>query len=399
MPAISYKNIPVWIGLDDVRDFSAIPNTHYVLAKNVSIQNQNKISPKRILNNSQETQFDGYGTEGSLETQISVTFVAETYGSGVKYCLDVLTGDRYGYVCFGNDFYGRSYLNNVTVNIQPFAPVEISANFTSYRAENISEFVLIEGDYTWKEARSNAFQRGGRLAILNTEEKSNRVPNHSRAMWIGLTDEAKEGEWRWVNNTLLSAGYINWSAGQPDNAGLGEHYAQRLANKKWNDSANDTSISEDAWWRTYGYILEYDKIEIINTVSSKPRNISIYNDDIVYGHNVLITSGENISDMIRDSISYSISCNRTPSYTIGSLFPRKVFLDSLEKEISIKSANIAQFVDFDGYDGSIFIDLKDNLNRSATTISFNKARVMSQNLSIQENDSLVAEIKAKEVIL
>jgi hypothetical protein len=106
-----------------------------------------------------------------------------------------------------------------------------------------------------------------------------------------------------------------------------------------------------------------------------------------------------LSDKTKDSISYSVSCARTPVYTIGSVLPKKFFLDAVEKEISIKSTNITKFIDYAGYDGSISIDLKDETGKLATTISFEKARVMSQSLSAQEGDILVAEIKAKEVIL
>ena len=69
-----------------------------------------------------------------------------------------------------------------------------------------------------------------------------------------------------------------------------------------------------------------------------------YKQQIVYGHTVSLTNNQTLSEKTIDAISYSINCTRTPRYTIGSIFPDKMFLDSLEKEISIKSTNINKFI-------------------------------------------------------
>ena len=36
--------------------------------------------------------------------------------------------------------------------------------------------------------------------------------------WVGLTDEAKEGEWRWVNGELAMRNQTSWRNGEPNNA-------------------------------------------------------------------------------------------------------------------------------------------------------------------------------------
>jgi hypothetical protein len=129
--------------------------------------------------------------------------------------------------------------------------------------------------------------------------------------------------------------------------------------------------------------------------------VSSYTQKIVYGHTVSITNGTNLSESTRDSISYSISCGRTPRYTIGSINTDRVFLDTLEKEISIKSTNITKFINYTGYNDAISIGLKDEtgMNALSSDINFSAARLMAQSLSIQEGDTLATEIKAKEVIL
>lgn len=405
MAAIMYKDVPVWIGTGTLADFATVPLSNYVLAQNVSIQNQNSLSSNRVLTPLRSMHFDGYGIDGPLATKVSVSFVADTSGSGVINCLDILTGDVSGYIVVGNDFYGSSYLNNVSVSMVPFSPVVISAEFSCYNPEHTNEFVLIYGDYTWSGAKANAESRGGRLAVLNTAEKNVRVPQHSGSMWIGASDAGRViNDFQWVDGSLVSAGYSNWAAGQPDDAGLAEHYASRLGfayNYAWNDLPNYFKSSDvrSSFYNPLGYILEYDKTEIVNTEASKPANISDYVQKIVYGHSVAITSGENMSETTRDSISYSVSCGRSPVYTIGSVLPQRLFLDTVEKEISIKSTNINQFINYEGYDSSISIGLRDETGKLISTIAFDKARIMSQGIVAQEGDIVSAEIKAKQVIL
>ena len=52
-------------------------------------------------------------------------------------------------------------------------------------------------------------------------------------LWIGFTDEGNEGTFRWVNSEDVR--YTNWNAGEPNNSGGIEHYAELLSSGIWND--------------------------------------------------------------------------------------------------------------------------------------------------------------------
>jgi len=277
MPAISHQNVPVYLSTGG--GFTPI------LAQSVSIQYQNKLRPNRVLNSSQSTQFENYGIDGPMDASISLAFYAETSGSGAKYCLETLTGNTSGSLLIGGVPFNACYLNSASVNIQPFAPIIINADFICH------------------------------------------------------------------------------------NPTTGETWSKNGAG--------------------------------VNRTVTEIPNVSNYTQKIVYGHSVSLISGTGLSESTRDSISYSVSCGRTPRYTIGSINTDRVFLDTLEKEISIKSTNITKFINYTGYDDAISIGLRDEtgLNALSSNIQFSAARILGQSLSISEGDTLATEIKAKEIVL
>jgi hypothetical protein len=126
------------------------------------------------------------------------------------------------------------------------------------------------------------------------------------------------------------------------------------------------------------------------------------NGYLSHGHNVTITNGTNLSDSSRDSVSYKVTCNRTPVYEIGSINAPRVFLDGVEKEISIRSTNVGKFINYSGYGDIITIDPKNDLGSSiingGVSMSAN-SKVLSQNLSAQEGDILAGEVTLREVVL
>ena len=38
----------------------------------------------------------------------------------------------------------------------------------------------------------------------------------NKKAWVGLTDEANEGEWRWLNGEIALSNQIAWEKGQPN---------------------------------------------------------------------------------------------------------------------------------------------------------------------------------------
>ena len=87
-----------------------------------------------------------------------------------------------------------------------------------------STFHVVKGSFTWHEAKADAAKRGGRLAVLDTGEKIRRVNAALERLgtwpdlWIGLTDEKREGDWRWITGEALQSKGRNWARGNPSNS-------------------------------------------------------------------------------------------------------------------------------------------------------------------------------------
>jgi|GEM_PF-6483172 len=134
----------------------------------------------------------------------------------------------------------------------------VTSSEASLRITGLPLFRVMQNTFTWQQARVDAEKNGGRLAVLDSQEKINHLNGYlqgmsnQRILWIGLTDEEVEGSWKWINGVSLTA--HNWGAGEPNNNGSGEDYAVVLDNgnaSKWNDLPPD-------WWvyTPGGYILE-----------------------------------------------------------------------------------------------------------------------------------------------
>lgn len=155
--------------------------------------------------------------------------------------------------------------------------------------DELYPYYIIEGDFTWEEARADADLRGGRLAVIsNRDDYSAMVRRFENAnittLWLGATDGAVEATWRWGNdaNTILnsanwqSSGILDWDgfyeqtvttvvpwgAGLPNNANNSDGLILR-ADMKY----EDRPISERR-----GYVLEY--------VRSNPNDADSDNDGV-----------------------------------------------------------------------------------------------------------------------
>lgn len=199
---------------------------------------------------------------------------------------------------------------------------------------------------TWTAARDAAATRTfyglqGYLATLTLPEEADLLGKQSSgAGWIGASDAAVEGVWRWVTgpeagtqfwnggiagNTTPPFNYANWNNGEPNNSG-DEDYAHINApgtgfDGSWNDLSNTGAASGD--YQPKGYLVEYGGmpgdppapnisavtriwVDNIAPTASNPAPITIYCSSGVPAPNVLVVTDE------------ADNCTATPTVTFVS---------------------------------------------------------------------------------
>jgi hypothetical protein len=156
-------------------------------------------------------------------------------------------------------------------------------------------YQIVNGSYTWQQAKADAESKGGKLAVLDTQTKIDllsAILNGAGTwpyLWIGLTDEITEGTWKWINGTPLNIS--NWASNEPSASSGTEDYAQiyfsgHAQQQKWNDIA-PSNLS--------GYILEFTPPEVAPVISTNP----IVQQTILAG----------------SSVSFSVTASGTPQPT------------------------------------------------------------------------------------
>uniref|UniRef100_A0A674A4M3 C-type lectin domain-containing protein n=1 Tax=Salmo trutta TaxID=8032 RepID=A0A674A4M3_SALTR len=95
---------------------------------------------------------------------------------------------------------------------------------------------------SWEESRQDCRNRGADLVVINSQEKQvfNWLCGVKKYVWIGLTDSATEGTWKWVDDTPLTTKY--WNSGEP-NGGKAENCVYFYS---W-------SSDKGEWWDYYCY--------------------------------------------------------------------------------------------------------------------------------------------------
>ncbi|CAL8386446.1 unnamed protein product [Gadus morhua 'NCC'] len=69
---------------------------------------------------------------------------------------------------------------------------------------------------SWNKSRKLCVSNGADLVVVDSKEELDFISRYGGYFWLGATDEASEGMWRWVDGTVLSVDNPSWSGGKPD---------------------------------------------------------------------------------------------------------------------------------------------------------------------------------------
>jgi hypothetical protein len=128
-------------------------------------------------------------------------------------------------------------------------------------------YEFVPGSQNWAAAQPAAAARTyyglqGYLATVTSAAENSFINSKlSVTGWIGASDQAVEGQWKWVTGpeglansgagTLFFTGqgntgsvvtYANWNSGEPNNAGGAENWAQFFAGGLWNDLGSGNNL-------------------------------------------------------------------------------------------------------------------------------------------------------------
>lgn len=124
----------------------------------------------------------------------------------------------------------------------PIATPTLIPTATLYRGtQNPSNghwYLLLNQERSWHTAHEYCRGMGAHLVTIQDEAENQFVFGISPLSWLGASDEAQEGDWKWVTGEPLT--YTNWSEGEPNNCGepdcQPEHFAIFSENTpRWND--------------------------------------------------------------------------------------------------------------------------------------------------------------------
>ena len=168
---------------------------------------------------------------------------------------------------------------------------------------------------TWQQAKADAGTKtfngmqGYLVTVTSAEEMSFVTSKLKGQGWMGASDLANEGVWRWItgpeglesgglgrqfSNQLkngncsastapgINGNYANWSGGEPNDCGAnigqfsptdpnrgGEHYAHFTGNGAWNDYPNSVGGN------ITGYVVEYGGMETCTPVLTATATVTI----------------------------------------------------------------------------------------------------------------------------
>ena len=169
--------------------------------------------------------------------------------------------------------------NSTNINVGP-KTFSLTAGSANYLASTGHYYDFIPANLiTWTDAKAAAealplyFGLQGYLATLTTADEAQIAGELTPGTgWIGGTDEANEGVWKWAtgpeagmtfwngNAGGATPNYANWNSGEPNNSKNNEDYAHITFNTgipgSWNDLPNNTS-GEPSQYQAKGYVVEY----------------------------------------------------------------------------------------------------------------------------------------------
>lgn len=215
-------------------------------------------------------------TSGTLamSTTTGLTFTGGTTGSTLYFEGDIDDVNN----ALATLTYTRGSAGTDTLEVSLVQPGEVF--FTG----NNHLYKFVSGSYTWDAAKTAAeaqteYDSAGYLATITSSDENTFISGRLTADgWIGASDAAVEGTWRWATGpesgtafwsgtstgSAVDGNYENWATNEPNQAGNEDCAQFYSANAFWNDLSCSNGL---------GYVVEFGASGDLPNVTA--TNISI----------------------------------------------------------------------------------------------------------------------------
>ncbi len=144
--------------------------------------------------------------------------------------------------------------------------VALSFEGWKYNPQNGHYYYLMPGQ-DWLKSKDSADSLGAQLVTIRDGSESNWLAQNFRisdsdvrcAVWIGLTDEGQEGQWRWISGEAVT--FSNWAWGEPNNDGGQGHYTTMDIGNRYGHLGQRNDLWHGGSGNVRGAILERTGIE------------------------------------------------------------------------------------------------------------------------------------------
>ncbi|MFM2170214.1 MAG: hypothetical protein RI957_443 [Verrucomicrobiota bacterium] len=172
--------------------------------------------------------------------------------------------------------------------------------------EELFPFELVEGSFTWEQARADAARRGGRLAVLSTQSMQDGLKAIrgslmlGKSWWVGAHDSLVEGTYQWLDADGNKFGPsistpTNWDTFQPNNNTDSDGMeVGPTASQKWAMGTNT---------KVQGYVIEY--VVTSPLVADSQFRGDIDGDGLTYPEEVAAGTSPYMADSDEDGLTDS----------------------------------------------------------------------------------------------